>query len=375
MTLARKTGVLTFHRCINYGSYWQAHCLVAGLRARGHDAVLLDHRSRRVDGAEWKCALQPIMSAPKRDRALYAVKMLRFFRAFSSLPLSPAFSLENPETMDSYDLVVAGSDEVWSLHHPWYGRCALFYGEHVRARRLVSYAASFGNHSVWDGLETEWADRLRRFESISVRDENSWWMIKHFVGLEPTLVLDPCLQFPPRLAGSWRGPEDPFVAVYGHSFTPTFAEQIQRWARARRLPLVSIGYRNSWADAHWITAGPLDFAHFMARAEAVVTNFFHGCVFALHNTRPFVCEPSWYRSIKVRDLMALVGGERHLVTGDTPAATFDTLLDTPLDPEISGRIAGLRHTSDAYLDSTTGTRRHLDPKRPSQETAPIVRAA
>src|SRR5947209_1980848 len=93
-----KVGVLTFHRCINYGSYWQARCLVEGLRARGHDAVILDHRSRRADAAEWKCALQPVLPAwvPRRDRLRYAVKMLRFFRAFASLPLSPPFALENP---------------------------------------------------------------------------------------------------------------------------------------------------------------------------------------------------------------------------------------------------------------------------------------
>jgi hypothetical protein len=30
----RRVGVLTFHRCINYGSYWQARCLVEGLRKR-----------------------------------------------------------------------------------------------------------------------------------------------------------------------------------------------------------------------------------------------------------------------------------------------------------------------------------------------------
>jgi hypothetical protein len=33
----------------------------------------------------------------------------------------------------------------------------------------------------------------------------------------------------------------------------------------------------------------------MARAEAVATNFFHGCVFALLNDTPFVCETSAYR--------------------------------------------------------------------------------
>ena len=28
MAVSRTIGVLTFHRCINYGSYWQARCLV-----------------------------------------------------------------------------------------------------------------------------------------------------------------------------------------------------------------------------------------------------------------------------------------------------------------------------------------------------------
>ena len=26
--MSARIGVLTFHRCINYGSYWQARCLV-----------------------------------------------------------------------------------------------------------------------------------------------------------------------------------------------------------------------------------------------------------------------------------------------------------------------------------------------------------
>ncbi len=34
-----RVGVLTFHRCINYGSYWQARCLVEGLRVAFPSAV------------------------------------------------------------------------------------------------------------------------------------------------------------------------------------------------------------------------------------------------------------------------------------------------------------------------------------------------
>jgi len=68
-----KIGILTFHRCINYGSYWQARCLAEGLMERGHKVVILDHDSGRVNMAEWKCAMQPVLPTPvpPSDRALY----------------------------------------------------------------------------------------------------------------------------------------------------------------------------------------------------------------------------------------------------------------------------------------------------------------
>ena len=113
---------------------------------------------------------------------------------------------------------------------------------------------------------------------------------------------------------------------------------------------MSIGYRNAWADAHWITAGPHDFAQCMARAQAVATNFFHGCVFALGSARPFVCETSAYRSTKVQNLMAAVGGEQRLVWEGAPAADYDSCLGEPLEAAILQRIDRLRRTSDAYLD-------------------------
>jgi hypothetical protein len=158
-----KIGVLTFHRCINYGSYWQARCLAEGLQARGHDVVLLDHHSRRVNLAEWKCAYQPVLptAVPQGDQPLYREKIEHFFHAFTTLPLSTPFPLHAPEQMEQYDAVVVGSDEVWNLSHPWYGGCPLFYGDDVRAERLISYAASFGNYEASWGLDETWAGKLQ----------------------------------------------------------------------------------------------------------------------------------------------------------------------------------------------------------------------
>ena len=219
------------------------------------------------------------------------------------------------------------------------------------AQRLISYAASFGNYDACWGLEQTWVDKLRHFAMISVRDANSQLLVTTALGVEPALVLDPCLQF--ALEPEARTCDDvraPYVAVYGHSFSASFAHEIRRWAQHRKRPLISIGYRNAWADAQWITADPHDFAHFMAHADVVATNFFHGCVFALRHMKPFVCAMSPYRSQKLHGLMATIGGETYLLTDDTPSAVYDAHLGEPLDPAMLHTIDRLRHTSHAYLN-------------------------
>jgi Polysaccharide pyruvyl transferase len=285
---------------------------------------------------------------PRSDWPLYAGKARRFFEAFQKLPLSRRFSLEQPDEIEGFDLVIVGSDEVWNLRHPWYGGRAIFYGAGLRAGRLVSYAASFGNHDASDGLDGWWAGKLRDFAAISVRDENSRTLVRGALGTEPDLVLDPCLQFPRVIGACKATPDAPYAVVYGHGFPDWFKQAARRWADARRYRLVSIGYRNDWADEQRITADPEEFAGLMAGAAAVATNFFHGCVFALLNTKPFACPPSSYRSNKVRDLTQALGAGKHLVADG--AGDFEPAMDEPPTPAILGRIAELRQRSDRYLD-------------------------
>src|SRR5690606_8925557 len=196
-----KIGILTFHRCINYGSYWQARCLIEGLRGMGADAVLLDHDSAAVNRREWRCALDPQhpRMAPMDDRRRNIEKTRRFLDALAQLPRSDRFDLDAANVPGRWNLVIVGSDEVWNLRHPWYGNHAVFYGCGIDACRLVSYAASFGNQHATAPLSGTWAARLSNFDMISVRDGNSARLVRDAIGSEPELVLDPCLQFPPAI--------------------------------------------------------------------------------------------------------------------------------------------------------------------------------
>jgi hypothetical protein len=350
-----KIGVLTFHRCINYGSYWQARCLVEGLRAQGHDAELLDHDSPEVRHAEWRCAFRPLLPDPTilSDLPRYKRKARAFLEAFDRLPQSPRFALDRPEEAGAYDAVLIGSDEVWNFRHPWYGFKRIFFGDGLRTKRLISYAASFGNHDADEGIEPAWTERLGRFDSISVRDENSRQLVRQSLDREPTLVLDPCLQFPPPDTGPHKK-QTPYVALYGHGFPAWFGAAIRGWADERGLRIISIGYRTDWAHEQRIDAGPEEFSAFMAGAEAVATNFFHGCVFALHHRRPFVCAPSAYRHNKVRDLVRTLSAERHVVTETTSRDAYAALLGDAMDPAIGERIEAMRAQSNRYLEAVLG---------------------
>ena len=350
---SKRVGILTFHKCINYGSYWQARCLAEGLRARGHEAELLDHDCKCIRRAEARCALQPSLPdrTPRHELKVYAEKTRRFVAAIAGLPLSKRFSLHEPEAAGEYDAIVVGSDEVWNFRHPWYGSKPIFFGDGLKAAKLVSYAASFGNHSAWDGIDPSWAQKLGRFSSISVRDENSWHLVRNGTDRAPEIVLDPCLQFPDTIRSHPADEEEPFAIVYGHRFPAWLKHKAVRWARSRGVRLISVGYSNDFADEQRIAADPNDFAALMSGAQAVITNFFHGCVFALLNGKAWASAPSEYRSIKIPDLAATLGAQHRLVDEQTPDGALAQLLDTPVTAEVAANMSQARARSNDYLDA------------------------
>jgi len=350
-------GVLTFHESINYGSYWQARCLVEGLSARGHPAVLLDHRCRTIRSRELRSAFQPELPArtPRRHHPALGRKVRAFADAVAGLPSTPPFPLDRPIEAGAFETVVVGSDEVWNFSHPWYGGKSVFFGDHLRADRLVSYAASFGNHEAANALDEGWAARLRRFDAVSVRDENSRAMVSAALGREPDMVLDPCLQFPdvlPPAPARAPGGAGDYMILYGHGLPDWFAGAVRRWADETGVRVVALGYPHAVADENRADAGPLEFANLMAGARAVATSFFHGAVFALHYGKPLAAATSPYRRLKLEGLTTALGASHRLV--DRDEAAVGRLLDTPLEPVIAERLAEGRARSSAYLDRALG---------------------
>src|SRR5699024_2836258 len=157
------------------------------------------------------------------------------------------------------------------------------------ANKVVSYAASAGFTTV-EGLEKygirdEVSDMLKNnFDHISVRDENTFDLVKTLTGITPDMHLDPVLvgDFSSKIIE--KHDLDKYVVVYSYeermSERTDEAEAIQRFAHERGLKTVSIGNFQKWTDLK-IEASPFELLGYIKNADYVVTDTFHGTIFSI----------------------------------------------------------------------------------------------
>jgi Polysaccharide pyruvyl transferase len=184
-----------------------------------------------------------------------------------------------------------------------------------------------------------------------VRDENSRQLVEHALGRDAAMVLDPCLQFPETVTGRFSTGVGDYALVYGTLFPDWLSQKVRRWADRTGVRLVSIGYSNGWAHEQRIGCGPIEFARTVAGARSVITNYFHGCVFALMFGKPWIAIASDYRAIKIPDLAALLGVEHRLVDEQTPTADLADLLGTSAGSNVASNLVEHRSRSEAYLNA------------------------
>lgn len=203
------------------------------------------------------------------------------------------------ERMDfdySADLLIVGSDEVFNYtQNHIFGYVPVLFGHGVTARRLISYAASAGYASLADVKNDEMFDELRgglgKFDNISVRDENTKEMVVGVLGKKPILVVDPTLLYDfskeiPKLPQR----SDKYLLVYayeGRMESPEEVDKIKDFARSRKLKIVSPGFFHAWCDEN-VVVSPFELLAYFQNAEFVITDTFHGSIFAIKARKTFV---------------------------------------------------------------------------------------
>lgn len=373
-----KIGILTQPLHTNYGGLLQCWALQHVLQSMGHDAWVV----RRVKNSHtfffWarirlRNVVCKLFGRPKlvwlsrKDEAAISQQTRPFIDRYITPRTELIYSthaLRNDFERQRYDAYIVGSDQVW---RPRYAPCQPnyfldFLPQDSRVKR-IAYAASFGTEQ-WEfssRLTSQCATLARRFNAVSVREANGVHLCAEHLDTQAMQVLDPTLllktedyerlvheQDEPTSPGTLfcylldRSPETAFFKQALERGLGLTAFEVMPRAIGMQRPDVPIESRIYPRVTQWLRA-------FMD-AQAVLTDSFHGCAFAILFNRPFVVIGNQRRGqARFQSLLSTFGLEERLVlTGKADDITV--CMKRPIDwADVNLRLSEWRTLSMDFL--------------------------
>ena len=152
--------------------------------------------------------------------------------------------------------------------------------------------------------------------------------------IDPTLLLT-AAEYDKIAAG--KAPRKPYLLLYARRYNPRMEAFAIKYARERGLQIVEISLRTTNAElGHEMRydAGVEEFLALVRDASFVVTNSFHGLIFAVQYSRQVIVFSREQGDSKINEVLDLFGmKERLLTAGDEtmPVATDYTLVHSRVD--------------------------------------------
>ena len=328
----KKAGILSMQRIYNYGSFLQAYGLKKMLEELGCDVEFVDYHPGKclVDLKQKNGLLRKLsksmevlmIQAPLKAK-LNFIKYKKNFgvKYHSYLGIDSQYNY-NPEL----DILVIGSDEVFNCvqDNPNVGYTAELFGVGSQAETVISYAASFGNTTMERlkqyGAEKEVAGWLNSFNTISVRDNNSYEIVKELTGKAPELHLDPVLMYDYMKkcpAVSKQADDSDYLVLYGYTgrFSKEECRKIREYAIEKELKILCIGGIQHCCDK-FVDCSPFEVFSYFKNAYAVITDTFHGTIISIITQQrfaTFVRSSGYGNAEKVSDLLKRLNLEEQIV--------------------------------------------------------------
>ncbi len=309
-----RIGIVTILKVNNFGAELQAFALQKKLEMLGFESEVIDYlyykhpdhiatlRSRPIVSIGfinimkenillWKSRFDLMTRKSARHR-------INHFQQFhrENTKLSPktyrSFDELYAEHFD-YDVFMVGSDQVWnprtgSSLEPYFLTFA------PKGKKTISYASSFGVSTIHESAKQTYTKSLNCIQYLSVREKQGVDIVKHLTGRTAEHVLDPTLLLTDKEWGNIAIQPDvkkPYVLSYNVTYSPYATKLAFQVAKVLGYPLVRIGKSIKFNQQQCIgicDAGPSEFLGLFQNAKYVITNSFHGTVFAVQFHKPFM---------------------------------------------------------------------------------------
>lgn len=193
------------------------------------------------------------------------------------------------KTLNTYDFLIVGSDQVWN---PNFGRLSdLDLLKYVDLDKRIAFSASFGVNDIPYDMKEKVGVELKKFSSISVREERGKEIVEELTGRKDVEVLvDPTMLL---TADEWDKVSKKPKMLKSKKYILNYflgdlssdrKNEIERVAKENNCEIINLLDKNS----SFYQCGPSEFLYLEKNAFLICTDSFHSCVFAILYNRPFI---------------------------------------------------------------------------------------
>ena len=351
-----KIGILTHYNVSSHGALLQMFGLKKKLEQMGHEVYILTY-TRNLDFADEKTKkrfsasmknISYYLSSYMDDNGIKCLfyqfkkqKILKDFRDkhFTMIPYTESSKL---------DCVIVGADEVFALEN---GVNFVMFGHGITAKKIIAYAPSAGQTDIKRvelfGCRELMSSGLKKFVQLSARDFGTQNLIKDLTGLSVPIVCDPALLY--NFSNSIINERKKYIVVY--SYQSNFKDieivnKIKENAKKRNCELWSVGVYYKWCDKQ-INCDPLGMIDIFSKAEAVITDTFHGTITSYIAHTPMAVFVRNNNNNKLDHLLSIMSIRDRKVKS---ANELESVLNSSINFEkIDDTIKKLRKIGEDYL--------------------------
>lgn len=386
-----KTGLVTFYEIHHYGAALQAAATQRAVKEFGHQCEIVDYFVAQ-DNRLFQKPTGVGSAAHDVHTALHYAPLKRRYERFEAFKSSHLHISQHryesfAELQDaklSYDVILSGSDQIWNPKiFPDRHFDPVFFGTFSDCRK-IAYAPSFGIPKIPEEMEEELRNYLSNFSHISTRESQGQEIVEQITGQKVPVVLDPTLLLNRQQWAEMASKEHPagsYILCYCISKPGALEPYIQKVSQATGLPVVQLcGIRRKVSPQakQVLDAGPGEFLSLFQNASYVLTNSFHGTVFATQFQKPFfttvspaeMAAPERSRIFSLLERLGLAN--RIIGKGDTAA------WDSPIDWDaVEQRLLAHRSESLRYLQAALHNTAYIpeEAEQPTEKPLPKLASA
>ncbi|KZX11062.1 polysaccharide pyruvyl transferase family protein [Methanobrevibacter curvatus] len=311
-----KVGIITFSSAHNYGAMLQTYALQETVKNMGFGVEIINFRPKVIDNIydpfrrkrrNWLDIKYYKHRIDLYTKYRFKIRKFNGFEKFlkenlnTTKPYQTFYQLLDANL--SYDLLIAGSDQIWNQEITQGLNPAYFLKFADDKSKKISYGASIGSDTIEKFDLNIFKHYLKNFDSISIRESSALNFIKKLTNKNVDIVVDPTLlqnkEFYEKIKNDnilneLKLKKDDYVFVFTLEHNEEIFKIADEFSKNNGFKVVFNRpvkrFENQVKSVPFVD--PKEFLSLIYNAKYIVTNSFHGLIFSILFNKKFITVPN-----------------------------------------------------------------------------------